>query len=720
MPSPSLEPLMNPRSVAVIGASADVTRIGGRALRHLRESGFSGAIYPVNPARDKVQGLKAYPSISAIPDRIDAAILALPAGAVLGAIEQCALKGVGGAVIFSAGFAEMGAEGAAVQARILEIARKAGIRLLGPNCLGMYNLHTNTFLSFSGVFDEVRGTAGRIGLVSQSGGYAGEVVMAARDLGLYFGTWMTTGNEVDIGLGEAMEYMAHSDDIDVVVGYIEGVRDRDSFFSALAAAHTRRKPVVVLKVGRTEQGAKAAASHTASLAGADGVYDAVFERYGVYRARTTEEMLDVAYAASAGRFAAGKRIAILTNSGGIGVQAADFSSDEGLDVAPMPDIVQARLRELSPNASTENPADLTGQVANEPAMYGEAVNTVLDSGAFDVAYVNVGLIAGIPFIRQPLLDGLARTARSHPMIPLAASVTAPAETVAEYEAAGFLNFTEPARAIRALAALSDFPKAWDRPLPSPGDLVGLPTITPGQPLSEAASKALIAQAGVPALTEYLVQTSDEAADAAERIGAPIALKVVSPDILHKTEIGGVALEIAPDDVTRRLEIMMAEVAAKAPGARIEGYLVSPMLSGGVECILGVHSDPVLGPMVMFGLGGVTVELLKDVTTRLAPVSKDDALAMIRSVRSFPLLDGYRGMPPADIDALANAIVGISRLAAANDTTVRTIEINPLVVQERGRGVIALDAVIETKPVEFTHEAGPVANTGTDVSTEVRS
>ena len=692
---PTLDALVRPRSVVMVGASADVTRIGGRALRHLKECGFSGEIYPVNPGRDEVQGLKAYRSVDDIPATIDAAVLALPTDAVLPAIQACARKGVGAAVIFSAGFAEMGPVGAVLQDEIVRFARAANMRLLGPNCLGMYNMHAGSYLSFSGVFDDVRGTAGRLGLVSQSGGYAGEVVKAAKNFGLDFGIWITTGNEADIGLGEAMHYLAESDDIDVVVGYIEGVRDRDAFFRALEAAHARRKPVVVLKVGRTEQGARAAASHTASLAGSDGVYDAVFERYGVYRARSTEEMLDVAYAASRGRFAAGNRIAILTNSGGIGVQAADFAADEGLDVAPTPDAAQARLREISPNGAPSNPIDLTGQVANDPPMYARAVDAVIEDGAFDMAFLNIGLIAGLPFITLPLVESLAGAAARHAAIPLAALVTAPRAVVAEYEAAGYLCYQEPARAIKALAALATFPKAWDRHLPDVGNLAGIPRLARGKAMSEAASKALIAQIGVPSPAEHLVQTPDEALVAARSIGRPVAIKVVSPDILHKTEVGGVALGVSPADAGERMKAMAEKVHANAPEARIEGYLVTPMLAGGVECIVGVHSDPVLGPVVMFGLGGVTVELMKDVTSRLAPVDEGDAHAMIRSVKGFPLLDGFRGRTPADIDALASAIVGISRLAAANADSVKTIEINPLLVLDKGQGVVALDAVVET-------------------------
>jgi len=690
----SLDVLLNPKSVVMVGASADVTRIGGRALRHLREVGFGGEIYPVNPGRSEVQGLKAWSTVDDVPGRPDCAILALPTDAVLPAIEACARKGVAGAVIFSAGFAEMGLEGARLQDRICGIAQSAGMRLLGPNCLGLYNMHANTFLSFSGIFDDVRGTVGRLGLVSQSGGYAGEVVKSAQEVGLDFGVWITTGNEVDVGLGEAMLHLAENPDIDVVVGYIEGVRDTGDFFAALAAAHERRKPVILLKVGRTEQGARAAASHTASLAGSDAVYDAVFERFGAYRARTTEEMLDVAYAASIGRFPRGRRLAILTNSGGIGVQAADFASDEALEAPFASPDLQARLVELSPNCAPANPIDLTGQVANDPPMFAHALDAVLSADEFDMAYCSVGLIAGLPFIRDPLLESLAATAARFPQVPMALSVTAPPDTVSRYAEAGFVCAREPARAIRALAALGRFAASWQRPLPNLENDNGLPRIDFGSRFSEAEAKELLRSVGVPSPTEYLVRDGAAAKVAARAIAAPMAVKVVSADIIHKSDVGGVALGVDPAHVEQRVETMLADVRAAAPAARIDGFLLSPMITGGTECIIGIHADPLFGPVVLFGLGGVGVELLKDVATRLAPVDEKEALEMIRSIRSFPLLNGFRGRAKADIEALAKAISTVSRLAWQNRDSVSTIEVNPVLVLDEGHGILALDAVIE--------------------------
>lgn len=689
----SLDVLMKPRSIAIIGASADVTRIGGRPIRYLREGGFAGAIYPISASRDEVQGLRAYRSVEDVPGEVDCAVLALPTDAALGAIQSCARKGVGGVVVLSAGFAEMGDEGRLVQDQMLAVGRAHDMRLLGPNCLGMYNLSTSAYLTFTGAFDDVKGTNGRLGIVSQSGGYAGELVIIAKKMGLTFGSWVTTGNEMDIEAGEVIRYFADSPDVDVITAYLEGIRSRDSFIAGLEAAKRNRKPVIVMKVGRSEQGAKAAAAHTASLAGSDAVYDAVLERYGAYRARTTEEMLDIAYAASRGIFPKSNRVVILTASGGIGVQATDFAEDEGLNPGPVPEDVRAKITEMVPNAATQNPIDLTGALAHHPELFAQGLEVTLESGAFDMAYMNIGVLAGLAYAIKPLVDSLSAAAVRFPDVPKALSVLAPPEAIAAYEAAGYLQFGEPARALRALAALGHFPKAWDRPLPIAPDLSGCPRIAAGAALSEAEAKALLAQAGVAVPTEYLVQDAAGALAAGASIGRQVAIKVVSADLPHKTDVGGVALDVAIENAGTVLETMASTVAEKAPHAKIEGYLVTPMLTGGVECFVGVRRDPLFGPVVVFGLGGVAVELYRDVTSRLAPVDEAEALDMIDSVKGSALLKGFRGRPKADCAALAKAIVSISNLALANAETVDTIEVNPLLVLNEGEGVVALDAVI---------------------------
>jgi len=690
----NLEMFMQPRSIAVIGASNDKTRIGGRPIRYLVEGGFVGSIYPVNPKRNEVQGLRAYPRVEDVSGPVDCAIIATPADAVLSAVRSCANKGVKGIVMLSAGFAELGEAGKRMQDEFLAIARAHDIRIIGPNCLGLFNTANNIYMTFSGVYEDVVGTSGRIGVVSQSGGYAGELVTLAKRVGLNFGSWITTGNEADVEAGEVINAFAEDDNIDVILAYLEGVRNRDTLIKGLEAAAAKHKPVIIIKSGRSGQGALAAAAHTASLAGADTVYDAIFERYGAYRARTTEEMLDVAYAASRGVFPSGKRLVVLTGSGGIGVLSADFGQDEGLELAQLPDEVKSGVLDMVPNAGMHNPIDLTAKLAHEPELFARALDLILASGKLDMAYINIGVLAGMPYAAKRLVDSLTAVAARYPHIPMGVGVMAGDETVSQYEDAGFLQYLEPARALKSLAALHHFSEIWSRDVSAfaPCD-AAMPEIPGGKALSETEAKQYVAAAGIRVPEEFLVQDASAATKAATHIGQAVAIKVVSSDLLHKTEFGGVALGVAIADAGARVDEVRASVTSLAPHARIEGFLITPMISGGTECFVGTHVDPVFGVTVTFGLGGIAVELYRDVTTRVAPIDKAMALEMIRSTKGSALLEGYRGRPKADVEALADAILKIVGLAQENAEKISTIEINPLLVMNEGEGVLALDAVI---------------------------
>lgn len=698
----SLEALLRPRSVAIIGASDDPARIGGRPLRYLIEGGFPGAIHPVNPRRTTVQGLPASPDVCSLPGPVDCAVLAIAADATLQAVRDCAAKGVRSLIVFTAGFAEMGEEGQRLQAEMASIGHAHGMRIIGPNCLGLYNDHARTYLTFTGIFGDVAGRRGRVGLVSQSGGYASHVVKLAQERGLDFGTWVTTGNEADVELGEVMGYLVEDPETDVIVAYIEGIRRRDTFLAALEAARRRRKPVVVLKVGATQEGAHAAASHTASLAGADEVYDAVFRAYGVHRARTTDEMLDVVYAAKAGRFPAGRRLVIVSGSGGVGAQAADYASQCGLDLASVPAAAQQAVLAMAPNASARNPVDVTGNVINEPGLYGRSLSALLGTGSYDAAYVFIGLAAASPGLAQPMLEGLAEAAALHRALPLATTVLGPQDLITAYEKAGFLNYRDSFYAIRSLAALTAMARAWDEAAAAPVALRPMPRLPERGRLDEVAAKAVLAQAGIASPREETARTPEEAAHIAASLGAKrIALKIVSPDLPHKTDVGGVALDLEPAAVAEAARAMASRVASAAPMARIEGFLVTPMIKAGVECMIGVHRDPVFGPVMVLGLGGVMVEVLRDVACRLVPVTESAARSMVAELRGAALLAGHRGAPPADVEALVRAVLAVSRLAEANADRVATIEINPLRVLPQGEGVVALDAVIETAASDAT-------------------
>lgn len=686
-----LSALLAPRSVAVVGASSDPARIGGRPIAYYLRAGFEGALYPVNPARETVQGLRAYPDLASIPGEVEFALLAVPAPALEAAIDACAAKGVRAAVVFSAGFAELGAEGAALQDRLLARARAAGIRVLGPNCLGLYNAATGHCPTFTSFLQDGPPPPGRVGLITQSGAFGTHLLNMARARRIGVSLWASTGNEADVSLAELLEHVVESGEVASVGCYMEAVNDRDRFGRALARARERGVPVSVMKVGTSEVGALAAQSHTASLAGSDAGFDAALARHGALRAHTTEELLDTVYVTSVAPLPKGRRLAVVTVSGGAGVLMADAAAAEGLEVPPLPDAAQARLLESNPLCGARNPVDLTAHALNDPSLIGKTLRIVAASGAADMTAAFFTSWTASPTM-GPRIREAVMAART-PDAPFALVCQGDAATLAGYEAEGFPVFEDPARAIRALAHLARFAEAARREVPpDPPPALDPDTRLDGRRLDEAEAKGVLRRAGIEAPPEAFVRTPAEAGEAALRIGLPVALKVVSPDLAHKTEAGGVALGLADAAaVAAEAAAMLERVARTAPEARIEGLLVSRMAGEGVELIVGARIDPVMGPLVVVGIGGVLVEVLRDTVTELAPIGPRRARAMLERLRGAALLRGVRGRGPVDLDAAADAIARISALAHDNRDVLGSIEINPLLV--RGRGAVALDALI---------------------------
>jgi len=696
-PEDTLGPLLNPGSVAIIGASDNPARIGGRPLRYMRDAGFSGRIYPVNPNRESVQGLPAFASITAVPEPVDTAIIAVAAPAVVDIAEACAAANVKAVIIFSAGFAEMDDDGRRRQDALTAIARTTPMRIVGPNCLGVYNSALGFFGTFTSTIEGGRPTPGQVGLVSQSGAYGSHLSLVATLRGIGIRFWVTTGNECDVDVAETIGWLARHPDVSVIVAYAEGVRDRERLFASLALARERGKPVIFQKVGRTEVGAAAIRSHTAALAGADAVYDGVFRQFGVYRARNTEEMLDVAYAATFGTFPASRRIGLMTISGGVGVQMADEAVERGLEVTPMSDAAQARLKTLLPYASPRNPVDITAQAFNDLTLVTANLDAMLAEGTYDAIVAFFTFVAAATAMVEPISETLRAAKRRHPDCLLILSIVGPADIVRRYEEAGCPVFEDPVRAVRVVDALSRFSEAFARPTPPLARTPPAPAPLPAPPIGEHTAKRILAEAGLPVVEERLSSTARAAVSAATELGFPVALKIASADILHKTEAGGVELGLATaDDVAQAFAAVTGRARLARPDARIEGVLVSHMVTGGVETILGVQDDPTFGPVVMFGLGGIFVEMLKDVAFRVAPFEEDEAHRMMREVKGFPLLDGARGRPRCDLDALAAALSALSRFAAAHAGHLQSAELNPVVVLPEGRGLVALDALIVTK------------------------
>ena len=696
----SLDALFAPSSIAIIGASSDQRRFGGRPIQYLLDAGFAGGIYPVNPARDEIQGLKAYPSISDIKGLVDCAILAISAEATLATLEACIAKGVRSAILYGAGFSEMGDEGRALQDRVVAMARDAGMRLLGPNCMGLFNAHARFYATFASAMEEGVGKPGGIAVASQSGGYGGYLLKHLILRGLGLSQWITTGNEADVDVGEALGWMAARPENEILLGYIEGVKSGEKLIAALETAQALRKPVIMMKVGRTAEGSKAAASHTASLTGEDAVYDALFDKYGVYRARTTDEMLDVVSALSLKRPLQGDRIGVISISGGVGVQIADFVSDAGMRMGQLPDEAQAALRALVPACSPHNPIDMTGLVTTNHDIMEKTLDIVLGAKAFDATLIFLGIAGSAPSMAGPLKQAISNAYARHPDQLLSVAITASDAMVRDYAALGILTTEDPSRAVAALGALNRFRQRNEALVQPRPTFAALATaLPPSGKFNEAQAKALLAQIGIPSPREAVATTPDEAAAQATAIGFPVALKLVSADILHKTEVGGVKLNLtSAAEVAAAAQDILASAKAARPDANIDGLLVSQMVTGGVETILGVHRDPAFGPVVTFGLGGILVELLKDTVCAIAPVSFDEARSMIARIKTAALLTGYRGSEVHDVEALAHAIVDISHFVIQQRDRVASLEINPLRVMPGDGGVIALDAVIEMDPV----------------------
>lgn len=694
----SLTGMLAPQSVAMLGASADATRIGGRPIAYMLQQKFAGRLYPVNPRRDEVQGLRAYPNVAALPEVPDVGIVAVAAEIAVQAVQDLATAGVRNVIVLSAGFAEVDDAGAAEQARMVAIAKAAGMRLLGPNCLGLFNRGTSFYPTFTAAFEGGWPIPGRIGIASQSGAYGTHVFAAMRDRGIGTGTCVTTGNEADVTIGDVIGWMVEDPQTDVIAAYAEGIRESESFIAALTAARAARKPVVMMKVGRSALGGAAAKSHTASIAGDDAVTDAVLAEFGVVRARTTEEMIDIALVASRKIYPVGNTLGVFTVSGGAGVLISDAAEQMGLALPEMPQATQDRLRAIIPFSSPRNPVDCTAQVTNIPTAMGDFAEAMVADGGYRSVLVFWSQAGATKSNVERLRKTLGEVRARHPGRLWVLSVLAPREVEALYEQDGLVVIGDPTRATIAIHAMGRYGDAFAAPpgMAPPGvPAVTLPATTP----SEAEAKRLLGLAGIASAPERACASAAAAVAAATAFGFPVVMKILSPDIVHKSEIGGVLLGIDSAEAVRDGFATLMGRGAAVAGARLEGVLVAKQLSGGVECIMGIHRDPVFGPVAMFGLGGIFVEILKDVVFRRCPFGADTAEAMIRSIKGAPLLLGARGRPPADIAALADMLSRLSVFAHQCETSgagpaLQGIDLNPVFAMPQGQGAFAVDAVIE--------------------------
>jgi acyl-CoA synthetase (NDP forming) len=702
-----LERFFNPRAIAVIGASQDLNTISGQPLKFLKSHGYPGALYPVNPRYKEVAGVQCRASLADVPDTPDLALVLVNASRVPDVLRQCGVKGVPYVIIFSSGFSEIGGGGVTLQHELAAIAREFNLGIIGPNCQGMINVADRVFAGFGSVFNADY-EPGAVSMVSQSGGFGFSVMnLSSKEGGLAFRQMVTTGNEIGVSTLDFIEYFVRDPHTAIIAAYIEGLKDARRLTEVGNKALAAGKPVLIWKVGNTEQGQRAAASHTANLGGAMALYRAAFRQAGIIQVEDVQDVIDYGRAFRCGRLPRGNRLAIITISGGAGILMTDECISRGMRLAQLAPQTLARLREFVPSfGSLINPVDVTAAIFNDLSLINRTLQIIIDDPGVDcVAMINASLQGEIA--ARIAVEIVTVAQQTHKPLLLAWSardVVAP-EAYAMLDAARIPHYKSPVRCGRALAVLSEYAEAKRRHdarqaeatlvLHSPAAqeaLVGKTT-----DVTEHAAKRVLAEYGISVTREELATTKAQAVTAAKRIGYPVALKVQSPDISHKTEAKGVRLGIASDgELGLAFDDILRNAAAYKPAAKIDGVLVQEMVSGGIETIVGITNDPLFGPAVMFGLGGVFAEVLNDVAFRLAPVTPSVAREMIVEIRGYPVLAGARGKPPADVEALADAIVRLSALALDLEADLAELDVNPLFVMEKGKGVKAADALIRPR------------------------
>jgi len=703
MPHP-LDSFFAPESIALIGASRDREKIPGRLLSMLCKNEFPGKIYPVNPNYGDIDGLKCFSSIADVGQPIDLAIVIIPAKAVLGALEQCAAAGVKNALIISSGFAEEGGDSAAMQDAIAELAKTTGMRISGPNAEGFFSEAQRVTATFSPTVDvkpnepRLIATKRRIAIVAQSGGIGFAIYHRARALGIALSYVISAGNESDLGAGEFFEYMVQDASTDVILLFIEGIRDVEKFLAAARRAAEVGKPVIVTKVGRSGAGERAAASHTASMAGWSAAYDAVFAKYGFIVSNDLDEAVTIAAALTTNPMPKGDRVAVLTVSGGAGIWGADTVAMQGLQVPELSETIQAEIGKLLPSyGATRNPIDVTAQGVHSGGLQ-RSIDLLDVSDEVDAMLVVLSLSSEtrMPFKQaelKPVLD-----AQNKPVVFY--SYTLPSDFARkELAASGAIvlsGLTHVGVAMRRMVNYSKFklarPVNSDAP-PSRDLSAHLKSPT----LSEFDSKSLLRDAGIWLPEEVLVTKRDALDAAIARVGLPLVMKIQSPDIPHKSEVGGVRVNITTKgEAFIAYQAVLDDARKHRPNAAIQGVLVGPMAKKGVEIIIGTMLDKTFGPMIMVGLGGITTELFRDVIYRPAPVGAAEASAMLAELKAAPLLNGFRGAAKADIPALSQLISQVSALAAAYRDRISEIEINPVFVHPEGQGVTIVDALVVRK------------------------
>jgi acetyl coenzyme A synthetase (ADP forming)-like protein len=680
-----LDAILRPRSVAVIGASRKPNTIGYQILENLVRHGFAGAVYPVNPTATAVHSIRAYPSVEAIADEVDLAVIVVPKQHVCDAAEACGRKGVRGLVVISAGFAEVGGSGVERQKRLMEIVRRHGMRLVGPNCMGVLNTAPDS--SMNATFAPTMPPAGPVSFMSQSGAMGVTILDYAKEYGIGISQFVSVGNKPDVSGNDLIQYWAQDERTGVILMYLENFGNPRKF-TQLAREITRKKPIIAVKSGRSVAGARAASSHTGALAGTDAATDALLRQCGVLRADTVEEMFDLAMAFSHQPIPRGNRVAIVTNAGGPGIIIADACEAYGLMVTELTEATRTLLAEHFPEeASLTNPVDMIASAT--PQSYRIAVEAVLADPNVDAVIATFVPPLGVR--QEDVAEAIVAVAAGQTEKPVMAVLMGRQglpQGLAELNAAGIPGYRFPESAARALATMYRYRRWLERPAgevrrfdadrETVAGILAAAKAEGRAKLSETEVMRVLEAYGIPVAPYAVARTADEAARAAAEIGYPVVAKVLSPRIIHKSDVGGVVVGVEDEaELRAAFHRLTTEVPARAgiEAGEVDSVLVQKMVGRGKETIIGMTLDPQFGPVLMFGLGGIYVEALKDVVFRVQPVTDVDAREMVRAIRGAALLQGVRGEPASDLSAVEETIQRISQLVGDHDA-IREMDVNP--------------------------------------------
>ncbi|MCE9640881.1 MAG: acetate--CoA ligase family protein [Betaproteobacteria bacterium] len=686
-----LHALLSPASIAIVGASADFAKVNGRPLKHLIQKGYAGKIYPVNPKYPSINGIACYPSVADIPGPVDLAIVAVPAKAVAPVLRELGACGVKSVIVFSSGFAEIGDGGRDLETAITSVAREFGMRLCGPNCLGLINAFERVIATF-GQYADGSTPPGPVGFVTQSGAFGTAIAALARRRELGLGYFVNTGNESDVTFAQVMREVLADPRIKVGAGYIEGLRDGAEMIALAESALAAGKPLVIAKVGRSSSGARAAASHTGSLAGADAVFDGVIRQFGIIRARNEEHMLDMVEGFAYCGLPQGAGLGIITQSGGAGVLMADRAEELGLTVPVLETATQRALQQTIPGfGASGNPVDVTGQFLADPALLRESVKIVMADPQVHVGIVWLQLMDAYVDVLIAIFEEI-KAQVDKPFVVCWVAASDKALQALRSRGIAVLRGAEPAvDAVAALVRYAAMRKAWQADGKARSGMrthqLNLP-VTSG-PVSSLEAAELLRKCGVALAETRLAANAAEAVTCAAALGYPVALKIESPEILHKTEAGGVLLNLADGAAVAAAYTQVVENARRhSPGAKLSGVLVQQMAADGADMVVGLHHDPAYGMVVMVGLGGIHVEVLKDVVFRKVPVTTAEAGSMLDELRAKAILNGVRGSPAVDRAALTRLISSVSQFGVATDGRLAELDLNP--VRAGPDGAIAVD------------------------------